>query len=220
MWVLRISAFLAIVACIGQLNAQRYASPEGAAWWGGGGFGHASTAEEGMARGMADVIRSTGAANVMNSEAAGNWEDARTKHIDNRVKGTDAYFDMRRMNREARAAESGPRPTQDDMIRYAKMRAPKRPSVSECDPISGQIAWPDIFQEPAYQQARETLEKASFERASVGRLTSSQRAAVRRAADDMAYDLKKNINDLSPQEYIRAKKFVESLSYELYSQQS
>ena len=41
---------------------------------GSNNYRHASTVQEGAARGMADVIRSTGAANLMNSEAAKNFE--------------------------------------------------------------------------------------------------------------------------------------------------
>jgi len=52
---------------------------------GGGGYHHASTVEEGAARGMADVIRSRGAANMMNSEAAINYEQARKSNIDKGV---------------------------------------------------------------------------------------------------------------------------------------
>ena len=37
---------------------------------GSNNYQHASTVEEGVAQGRADVIRSTGAANLMNSEAA------------------------------------------------------------------------------------------------------------------------------------------------------
>jgi hypothetical protein len=217
MRILQLSAFLVIVTCIGRLNAQPYGGPGG--WWGGGGY-HASTAEEGAARGMADIVRSAGAANVMNSEAAGNWEDAKTKYIDNRVQGTEAYFDMRRMNTEARAAESGPRPTQEDLARYAKLRAPERMSVSEYDPISGGIAWPSVLQDDGYRQYRETLEAASTARLRSGYLTNDQRVAVRKAADGMTYYLKKNIRNLPPQQYVQAKKFVQSLSYELCSQPS
>ena len=109
--------------------------------YGGGGY-HASTAAEGFQRGMADVIRSTGAANMMNSEAMINVETARQQYISNRLYGTQTYFEMRRLNKEARAAEAGPRPTQQDVIRYAQERAPNRLSTSEVDPLTGNIAWP------------------------------------------------------------------------------
>ncbi len=81
------------------------------AQWGGGwghGFGMggwASTAQQGAAEGISQVVRSQGYTNLKNSEAAINWEDAKTKEIDNRMKWTETYFEMRKTNREARAAE-------------------------------------------------------------------------------------------------------------------
>ena len=46
---------------------------------GGMGGGYASTAGQAAAYGLSDVIRSEGYANVQNSEAAKNWEDARQR---------------------------------------------------------------------------------------------------------------------------------------------
>ena len=66
---------------------------------GPGSYHHASTAAEGAARGMADVVRSAGAANLMNSEAAINIEDARSKYIDNRMQATNTYFQMKTVNK-------------------------------------------------------------------------------------------------------------------------
>ena len=187
-------------------------------WSGWGGYHHASTAEEGMARGMADFTRSAGMANLMNSEAAINYQDAQKKYLENRVYGTDAYFDMRKMNREAREAERGPRPTQDDLIRYAKARAPSKLSVSDFDPFSGQISWPPLLRDDTFAADRQALENLFGQRASAGQLSASQRAEVRQAAQDMQQTLKSNINLYSPQDYVQAKQFIESLSYELYAQ--
>ena len=68
----------------------------------------ASTAGESWARGMSDVIRANGAANVMNSRAAINSQEAASMYMDNRLKYTQTYFENRKMNREYRAAERGP----------------------------------------------------------------------------------------------------------------
>jgi hypothetical protein len=166
---------------------------------------------------MADYTRSVGAANLMNSQAASNWEDTRTKNIQNRVYSTEAYFDMRRINREARAAESGPRPTQEDMARYARARMPGTLSVSELDPVSGQIHWPMVLQEQAYQGDRETLDRAAAALARQGHLNAEQRNEVRRLVQSMQSDLKQNIDQHSPMDYINAKKFLEKMEAGLYA---
>ena len=66
---------------------------------------HASTAEEGIQRGYADVVRSQGMANLLNSQAATQYEEARKSYIENRMQATQTYFEMRRYNTEARKAE-------------------------------------------------------------------------------------------------------------------
>ena len=52
--------------------------------------------------GMANVVRSAGYANVMNSIATQNYEQAYSADLDNRLKYTNTYFEMRRNNKEAR----------------------------------------------------------------------------------------------------------------------
>jgi hypothetical protein len=82
------------------------------AQFGGFGFnrgGYASTAAQGADYGMSEMMRAQGYQNLQNSEAAKNWEDAKTLEIQNRLRWTETYFDMRKENREKRAEENGPR---------------------------------------------------------------------------------------------------------------
>src|SRR4029453_17208717 len=103
---------------------------------GGTAYGHASTEAEGIQRGFADVVRSAGAANLMNSEAAKNYEDARKKYIENRLQATETFFDMRRVNQQSRSPER-PRPlSTEQYVRLARQQAPTRLSVSQFDPLS------------------------------------------------------------------------------------
>jgi hypothetical protein len=182
---------------------------------GGGGY-HASTAAEGFQRGMADVIRSTGAANMMNSEAMINVESARQQYISNRLYGTQTYFEMRRINKEARAAEAGPRPTQQDVIRYAQERAPNRLSTSEVDPLTGGIAWPSLLQEDVFKPERDELEELYSSRATRGSLTASEVMKANEAMERMDTTLQANVGKVSSLLYSPAKSFLKSLSYESY----
>jgi len=166
---------------------------------------------------MADLTRSAGAANLMNSAAMINVEKARSQYIKNRVDATNAYFEMRSINRKAREAERGPRPTQEDLVRYAAARAPSRLSVSELDPVTGQINWPTVLRNDAFAQGRTTLESAMAARAQTGNLSLSQRTAVKRTTQDMEMTLKQNIDAISPMDYVNAKKFLKGLGYELYT---
>jgi hypothetical protein len=169
-------------------------------------------------RGMADVTRSAGAANLMNSQAAGYWQDATRKYIENRDYAAKTYFDMRAQNNAARAAERGPRPTQEDLVRYSQSRMPDRLSPSELDPLTGQIGWPPVLRDDQYKQYRDALETLYDQRSAAGGyLNTSQRAEVKRLTSYMKDDLKQNINAYSSTEYLQAKKFIEGLDYELYA---
>ncbi len=177
---------------------------------------HASTVEEGVARGLADVIRSAGAANLMHSEAAKNYEDARRKYIDNRVYGTQKYFEMRAINRQARAAERGPRPTQEDLIRYSKERLPKPLSVTELDPLTGTIRWPTILRQEMYQRERQRVEQLYAERAANGYLSAEQLIELDKLTKQLHSRLKANLKKYPPQLYVESMRFLKSLAAEPY----
>jgi len=196
------------------MTSESAAQGYGPAWNFGGGYHHASTVEEGAARGMADVVRSAGYANLMNSEAANNYQDARTKDIDNRMLATQTYFQMRSVNKQAREAERGPLPTQEAVIRYSKSRVPQRLNKSDLDPISGQLSWPSILVSEDYDDARSKLEVLYSERAKKGYLSLEEFTQVQKLAKQMDNQLKKNISKYPPGEYVIAKKFVRSLALE------
>ena len=73
-----------------------------------GGY-HASTAAEGYQRGMADIIRSRGQANLMNAQAAGYLEDARAKYLENRYRATEIYYERRKIYQQEQAAKHAKR---------------------------------------------------------------------------------------------------------------
>ena len=154
-----LAVVLATAVCIPFAPAQYHHYPPYGYGWGGGGYHHASTYEEGFQRGMADVIRSRGLANLLNSEAAINTEEARSAYIDNRAKWTQTYFEMRQMNRQYRQAERGPRPSAEDIYRYSKERLPDRLSPTELDPVSGAIEWPAILRGEEFAADREKMEE-------------------------------------------------------------
>jgi hypothetical protein len=204
---------LLLVGSAGSAMAQGwhgYGNP----WGYGSGYHHASTYEEGVQRGMADIIRSKGAANLMNSEAMKNVEDARRKYIDNRVHGTEKYFEMRSINKRAREAERGPRPSMEDVIRYSSTRKPNRLSPSELDPLTGDITWPGVLRDSQYEQDRKKLEDLYSARAFSGFLSGDQLMQVDSSIKSILGELGKNVKVYPPTSWTQAKSFLESLQYE------
>jgi hypothetical protein len=191
-----------------------YPSSGGGGGFGWGGYGGGGTAEGAYLHGMGDVVRSAGYANVMNSLAAQNYEQAYSQDLDNRLKATNTYFEMRRTNKAARAEEAGPPATAAQLASYAAEMAPKRLSSSELDPVTGEVNWPLVLNDDRYASLREAVDKLFSQRqSSVSGGAADYRQLVS-AIEAMRAAIVKNINDYSPSTYLQARKFLDSLLYE------
>jgi hypothetical protein len=180
----------------------------------GSTYHHASTVEEGWQRGRADIIRSAGLKNLLDSEAQINWEEARKRAYDNHVYGIQKYFEGRALNRQYRAVERGPRPTEQDLYRYAAARKPDRLSNEQLDPVMGAVSWPPGLLGPEFEADRAELERLFAQRAIAGFLAGQELTAVRMHIQSMVATLKSQVRSLPPQTYVESKNFLESLSYE------
>jgi hypothetical protein len=188
----------------------------GGQFW--GGFpgiqaGAATAAESGM-RGMSEVMTAAGAANLMNSAAAINVEAARSQYIDNRLKGTKTYFEMKRHNREYREANKRPRPTSEQLFRLAKDATPRQLAADQLDPVTGQIAWPKALTLDEFAEHRETLEDLFTERAQAsGRFSFEQMNQVRDTTRQMRDLLRAKIKDMPPQVFSQSSAFLQQLEH-------
>jgi len=192
--------------------------PARAQWGGGWGFnrgGYASTAGQAAAYGMSEVLRAQGYQNLQNSEAAKNWEEAKTLEMQNRLRWTETYFDMRKVNREARAAERGPPVTQEQAIRWAKMAAPARLKTTDLDPVTGHINYPLLLTQDIYSPYRDRLDSLFSERAaSGGSLRYEQFQDIQKTVADFIEALKQRVNEYNAGDYGVARTFLNSLANE------
>ena len=163
---------------------------------------------------MADVVRSAGAANLMNSEAAINMQEAQKKNIENHLQYTQTYFQMKSINKQYRDAQRQPPPTQQQAIRMSKSRLPDRLSTNKIDPLTGQLEWPLGLRMDSLKAGRERLDYLYAERADKGFLTAEQYIEVRQLTSAMLEELRKYSQQLGGNASIEARKFLESLEYE------
>ena len=170
---------------------------------------YSSTYEEGVQRGYADIVRSQGMANLMNSQAAKEYEEARRSYLDNRLKATQTYFEMRRVNQEARAREKTSPLSYEQYVRIARQEAPDALGISQLDPLTGAIRWPLPLRKAEYDAHRLQLEKL-FQERSVGYV---QAGAIEVACEKFANQLKTDLMKFTPNDYLVAKKFLDSLAY-------
>jgi hypothetical protein len=189
-----------------------------AAQWGGYGYnrgGYASTAAQAAAYGMSEMMRAQGYQNLQNAEAAKNWEEAKTMEIQNRLRWTETYFEMRKVNREAKAAEQGPPVTQEQAIRMAKMAAPPRLGSTQLDPVTGHVAYPPVLMDDIYADYRKRLDQFFADRAAAG--GSVQYSEMREFQSNVSKFidvLKQNVSNYPAGDYGKARTFLDSLAHE------
>lgn len=188
------------------------------AQWGGYGFnrgGYASTAGQAAAYGMSEMMRAQGTENLLNSEAAKNWEEAKTLEIQNKMRWTETYFEMRKTNREARAAEAGPPVTQEQAIRMAKMAAPSRLNSTQLDPVTGHINYPIVLMDTPYTPYREHLDGLFADRAASGGSISYEKFQdIQTTVSQFIDALKSNVKKYAAGDYGTARTFLDSLAHE------
>ena len=177
-----------------------------------GSYGGGTVAGSAM-NGMANAIGAMGSYNLSTSAAAVNMTQARRNNIENQQIYTDAYFQMRAANRAYREAERGPRPTTDQLARLARDGAPTPLSPSDLNSVNGEISWPAALQQEHFAQERAVLEQISATKAAYGSLSISDQMTARKTVETMFADLKSQLKDIPPQEYVASRNFLRSLNY-------
>ncbi|MEQ8791840.1 MAG: hypothetical protein RIC55_36625 [Pirellulaceae bacterium] len=175
-----------------------------------GGYHHASTFEEGYLRGYADLVRSQGAYNYATSLARIKNEQARRLALENQLKATETHFELRRINRDARelARQSSiPRPSAEDIARFASDRAPEPLSSSDFD-AAGRIDWPFALTTGTFADQRATIDALLARRAAEGASVDSE---LRQEVVQLEARLKSEIRTFSTDQYLAAKKFLAGL---------
>ena len=99
--------FFGLMLLLALATAFAMSRPAPAQWF----YGHSppGTPASSYARGMADVIRSQGARNLLDAQAATEAEEARKKYLENRMQATETYFRMKSINRSYREDQRRPR---------------------------------------------------------------------------------------------------------------
>jgi hypothetical protein len=182
-----------------------------------GGGTSASTVAQANAMGMADLVQAAGQASLNTSAAAINVEQARSMNLDNQMKATTTYFEMRKANTAYRKAEDARFKglTTEDSWRVAQMNMPKRLRSTELDPVTGKIYWPKLFEDPTYQSYRQQIDQLFVQRETAhGSIGYENYMAIQQATKELLAELNKNIGKYQPDDFMRMKSFIDSLAFE------
>jgi hypothetical protein len=188
-----------------------------AAWYPGDyGYGyHSSTAEEGILRGYASVVTAQGQANYLNGQAAVYFQQARKQAINNNELATETYFRTRRVNLEARNAERPARLNSDQYAVLAKKAAPDRLTSHEYDTTFARLTWPAALSGDEFAEQREAMDRAFGSRSlRDSGADSAFYGEVKQISSAMQKTLQSQVGRLDGTQYVAAKKFLMSLTYE------
>ncbi|MEX2560336.1 MAG: hypothetical protein WD403_10500, partial [Pirellulales bacterium] len=176
---------------------------------------HGSYLAEGYLRGWADVYRSQGLYNLYTSEAAVNLEEARSRRIDNHQKKVETYFALSDLNASYRASQRRPAATPEMVSQWNDARRPQRLAPEQLEPSLGGIQWPHALTDEAFAESRAALEELYAGRTpSNSGLGSRSGSEIKKAARRLQTELNAKVKTLSTDEFIQAKKFIDSLAYE------
>lgn len=173
-----------------------------------------ATVAEGYLNGVSKVIRAEGDYNYYTALGAVSAAEALRQNIENRKALVEAYFELRKLNREYRAAERHPGRERGSQAVAAREDRPRLLTPHELDARTGKIRWPRPLAADTYAENREMLDEYFAERAARRGTTTQEMAELRAAILGMIDDLKEQRWALPPADYETANAFLRSLAYE------
>lgn len=168
----------------------------------------------GARSGTADIIRAQGEYAESYGQGLINSEEARSKYIDNQKKWLEVYYERKKMGEQYKKeqADERNRATQ----KWLATREPGAPdplSPRQLDPSTGKVFWPTGLQSQEFADLRVQLEN-EFDARAHASSGASNGDKINQLAREMQKTLKANIRDMTPNQYIAAKKFLDSMAYE------
>jgi hypothetical protein len=209
-WTLRIGIVSASVLLWANASqAQVVVAPVGVGGYGWGGVGTAESAAE---HGAADIIRSEGYYNLTTAQGMVHAEEARSRFLENKKVEYQARNAGREQNsaRMTQKRESN-KHSAETLRAAAKSDVAVPLSADVLNPDTGKIAWPKALLDNKFSAKRTELEKLFELRARTSGGPNCQ-TKIEVATSEMAALLKTNISRISSTDYMKAKKFLDSLT--------
>lgn len=165
-------------------------------------------------RGRGDLYRGLGEYNLYTSDGFINYEEARSRWLDNKLKAVMVYWERDRIGREHLAARAAQRRlVRDNWLKNRTPEIPARLTSAQYDPYDGRITWPAALMGAEFQDYREHLSNL-FSIAADRRDGLLHQYEIKATVDEMKEILKEEILTMTPNQYIATRKFLDSLSWE------
>lgn len=186
-------------------------------WW--GGFNYSGdigiTPAESQARGYAEAVRAQGEAYQNVTKGMVDYEKARSAYIANQKQWQETAIERQQMGMAQREKYyANERAKRDRRAAMNSAAAPPKLADSQYDRATGHVEWPELLQAAGYADDRKALEALLMLRAQTGG-TTIVNDNIYTAAKAMQTKLKAQIHDVTPQQYLESKKFLELLGSEV-----
>jgi hypothetical protein len=176
-------------------------------------YNSASTAAEGYANGMSNVISAQGQKNVSDSQAAINLTQARSSQIDNQVKSVNAFWEKKGIYSEHQQAEFAEIQRQRQF--YLSRHGLTSLTTEEFDRTTGTVSWLRVLEQKQYDDYRIPLDKLLKQRAYAGALTGDEYIEATSALKGWRAMLAKQRNIYPEQILSQMTRFVLKVSREI-----
>lgn len=176
---------------------------------------HSSTAAEGYFRGAGAYVRAVGDANLSNSLANLNNQEAYRRALENTLKYAETYYAKRDLWFDYQERHRRPPLTMEGYARLAAEAGADRLAADQFDQESGKVAWPVLLQAEVLKPYRNGIDDALANRSLTDIGLGSRTYEVVRANTAAMQDiLDRYRKDIPSYLYVNSTKFLESVLFE------
>lgn len=145
-------------------------------------YNSASTAAEGYANGVSNIIQSRGQKNLNDSQARVNNQDAYSKALDNSTKSVNTFWEQKDIYAQRQQEKFAGYQRQRQA--YLAAHGLQSFTPEEFDRASGTVVWLRVLEQKQYDEYRLPLDKLMKQRAYAGALTSDEYMEATKACKD------------------------------------
>jgi hypothetical protein len=178
---------------------------------GQGGYGGGTVASNSL-NGMSNVIRADGEYNLPTSATGVNNEEARSRYLDNKKKWSENYRQMSEQRSAIAQGSAAARHSPEALNAAAKTELPRTLGPDRLDPVTGRLTWPEVLLAEKFADQRKEVEQL-FELRAMTSHSAGTRQKIRTFTGHMSDMLHRQVKDIPANDYIAARKFLDSLDY-------
>ena len=165
-------------------------------------------------RAQAEIIKAQAQAAEAYARVRESLEKTRSLAMDNELKVAKTFYDKRKLWEEYKSQYPRERANAEQINRYSQTGVPKRLEGYQIN-SRGIAYWPAVFERSEFAEDRDSLDRLFKRRQphDAGPESDFSRE-VHETASEMRKDLREIIGQITPSQYVAARKFIDGLARE------